>query len=87
MKGNAVSLSRLMLIENEKEEDIIFYEGGEEEREYMDSLQDCRMTYEMHREMSSVDDGEIFRSTRKNIKEMIILVCKYFIFWFFIDLY
>ncbi|RNA34765.1 hypothetical protein BpHYR1_039002 [Brachionus plicatilis] len=32
--GDAISLSRWVPKENEQDEDIIFYEGGEEEREY-----------------------------------------------------
>ncbi|RNA34026.1 hypothetical protein BpHYR1_023495 [Brachionus plicatilis] len=40
--GNATSLSRWVLKENEEDEDIIFFEGGEEERE-------CRQTVDFKR--------------------------------------
>ncbi|RMZ98716.1 hypothetical protein BpHYR1_027587 [Brachionus plicatilis] len=47
IKEDAISLSRWVLKENEEDEYIIFYEGEEEERKYMDSLQDCRTTNKM----------------------------------------
>ncbi|RNA35887.1 hypothetical protein BpHYR1_003103 [Brachionus plicatilis] len=47
MNENAISRSRWVLIENEEDQDIIFYERGEEEREYIDSMQDYRMTHDM----------------------------------------
>ncbi|RNA01732.1 hypothetical protein BpHYR1_015611 [Brachionus plicatilis] len=49
-------------IENEEEEDIIFYEDGEEEREKMDSHQDCITTHEIF-------DSQVGKSRVSPLKE------------------